>query len=231
MDLHPASADAASHDAAISGGVPPDAAPADAGSWRTRIAAKLTYQVGKSPITASERDWFVATALAVRDSVLDRWFESTKRTYDAGAKRVYYLSLEFLIGRLLFDTIGNLGLMDTVREALAAEGVDIDRLRGEEPDAALGNGGLGRLAACFMESMATLGIPSFGYGIRYEHGLFRQVLEHGVQQELPEDWLQLGNPWEFERPEVAYPIGFGGTVSAQAAPDGRIAQLAHNRPH
>ena len=189
---------------------------------RQRITDKLTYQVGKSKDTANERDWFVATALAVRDSVVDRWFDTTRDTYRGGTKRVYYLSLEFLIGRLLFDTIGNLGLMDPVRDALAAEGVDIDRLRNEEPDAALGNGGLGRLAACFMESMATLDIPSFGYGIRYEHGLFRQVLDHGVQQELPEDWLQLGNPWEFERAYVSYPIGFGGTVTAQTDEDGQV---------
>ena len=227
MDLHPASADAATHDAAASGGGHPGPAPADAGSWRRRIAAKLTYQVGKSPITASERDWFVATALAVRDTMVDRWFESTRRTYGTGAKRVYYLSLEFLIGRLLFDCIGNLGLLDPVRAALAAEGVDLDRMKEQEPDAALGNGGLGRLAACFMESMATLGIPAHGYGIRYEHGLFRQELHDGVQQELPEDWLRFGNPWEFERPEVAYPVGFGGTVSAQAAPDGRMAYTWH----
>jgi len=193
-----------------------------AADLRQRICAKLTYQVGKSTDTASERDWFVATALAVRDTVVDCWFETTRSTYRTGAKRVYYLSLEFLIGRLLFDTIGNLGLMEPVREALAAEGVDLDRLRSEEPDAALGNGGLGRLAACFMESMATLDIPSFGYGIRYEHGLFRQVLDHGVQQELPEDWLQLGNPWEFERADVSYPIGFGGTVHAHTGADGRI---------
>ena len=189
---------------------------------RQRICAKLTYQVGKSTDTASERDWFFATALAVRDTVVDNWFETTRAAYRTGAKRVYYLSLEFLIGRLLFDTIGNLGLMEPVREALAAEGVDLDRLRSEEPDAALGNGGLGRLAACFMESMATLGIPSFGYGIRYEHGLFRQVLDHGVQQELPEDWLQLGNPWEFERADVSYPIGFGGTVAAKTGADLRV---------
>ena len=194
-----------------------------AADLRQRIVAKLTYQVGKTSDTASERDWFVATALAVRDDVVDRWFDTTRAAYRTGAKRVYYLSLEFLIGRLLFDTIGNLGLMEPVRDALAAEGVDLDRLRGEEPDAALGNGGLGRLAACFMESMATLGIPSFGYGIRYEHGLFRQVLDHGVQQELPEDWLQLGNPWEFERADVTFPIGFGGTVSAQTDDAGRVS--------
>ena len=217
---HPAPIDAALPDAAP--GAPSDA-PSDAGAWHRRIVAKLTYQVGKTPATASERDWFVATASAVRDSMLDRWFDSTKRTYATGAKRVYYLSLEFLIGRLLFDCIGNLGLLDPVRGALAMEGVDLDRMKEQEPDAALGNGGLGRLAACFMESLATLSIPAHGYGIRYEHGLFRQVVRDGVQEELPEDWLRFGNPWEFERPEVAYPIGFGGTVSAQTHADGRTA--------
>jgi len=182
---------------------------------RARIVGKLTYQVGKSPDYASPRDWFLAAALAVRDCVVECWFASGRRSYESGAKRVYYLSLEFLIGRLLLDAIGNLDLMDAVRDALTQEGVDLKALCEQEPDAALGNGGLGRLAACFMESMATLGIHAFGYGIRYEHGLFRQVIVDGVQQELPEDWLSFGNPWEFERPEVAYPIGFGGTVAVQ----------------
>ena len=194
---------------------------------RARIVGKLTYQVGKTPAAASLRDWFLATALAVRDDIVDNWFESTRRTYESGAKRVYYLSLEFLIGRLLSDAIGNLGQTEAVRDALAQEGVDLAALREEEPDAALGNGGLGRLAACFMESMATLGVAAYGYGIRYEHGLFRQVIENGVQQELPEDWLQFGNPWEFERPEVAYPVGFGGTVSAQQGADGAVTYAWH----
>ena len=209
---------------------PPDLAaalPSAAERLRSNIVAKLTYQVGKSREAASERDWFVATALAVRDSVLDCWFESTRRTYASGAKRVYYLSLEFLIGRLLIDAIGNLGLLEDVRAALAAEGVDLERLREQEPDAALGNGGLGRLAACFMESMATLGIPAYGYGIRYEHGLFRQVIKDGIQEELPEEWLLLGNPWEFERAEVAYPIGFGGTVGHTTGPDGHVTYAWH----
>ena len=194
---------------------------------RQRILSKLTYQVGKTPAVASEHDWFAATALAVRDSVVDRWFASTRRTYESGAKRVYYLSMEFLIGRLLSDAVGNLGLLDAVREALAGLGVDLDAVREQESDAALGNGGLGRLAACFMESMATLGIPAYGYGIRYEHGLFRQVLAGGVQQELPEDWLYSGNPWEFERPEVSYLIGFGGTVAARTGADGRVTYVWH----
>ena len=189
--------------------------PIQAAEMRARIVSKLTYDVGKSASTASPRDWFLATALAVRDDIVDHWFESTRRTYESGAKRVYYLSLEFLIGRLLSDAIGNLGLTPVIRDALAQEGVDLDVLREQEPDAALGNGGLGRLAACFMESMATLGIAAYGYGIRYEQGLFRQVIEGGVQQELPDDWLRFGNPWEFERPEVAYPIGFGGAVAVR----------------
>ena len=194
---------------------------------RARIVGKLTYQVGKSAGAANQRDWFLATALAVRDTIVDDWFTSTRRAYESGAKRVYYLSLEFLIGRLLFDALGNLGLTEAVRDALAEEGIALEALREEEPDAALGNGGLGRLAACFMESMATLGIAAYGYGIRYEHGLFRQVIDNGVQQELPEDWLQFGNPWEFERPEVAYPVGFGGGVAAQQEPDGRVAYAWH----
>ena len=126
---------------------------------------------------------------------------------------MYYLSLEFLIGRLLFDAIGNLGLLDEVRAALAAEGVDLDRLREQEPDAALGNGGLGRLAACFMESMATLGIPAYGYGIRYENGLFRQVIVARHPAGAAGGLAVARQPVEFERAEIAYPVGFGGTVA------------------
>ena len=194
---------------------------------RERIRDKLRYQVGKWPERANQRDWFMATAFAVRDSVVEIWFESRRRSYETAAKRVYYLSLEFLIGRLLGDAIGNLGLTEIVREALAEEGVDLDILREQEPDAALGNGGLGRLAACFMESMATLEINCFGYGIRYEHGLFRQKIEHGVQQELPEDWLSFGNPWEFERQEFSYKIGFGGNVAASHDQAGAVRYHWH----
>ena len=194
------------------------------------ILAKLTYMVAKDPAHALEHDWLIATALAVRDRIVDRWIDATRRTYRDGRKRVYYFSLEFLIGRLLFDALGNLGLTATAREALREFGVDLDRLRKLEPDAALGNGGLGRLAACFMESMATLGIPAHGYGIRYDHGIFRQVMKDGWQHELPEDWLSSGNPWEFERPEVTYMIGFGGTVDSIANGDERDAlRLAAGR--
>src|SRR3954451_5000792 len=130
-------------------------------AMRDRILSKLRYQVGKRPGHASQRDWFLAAALAVRDSVVECWFESGRRSYESGAKRVYYLSLEFLIGRLLADAMGNLGLTEAVRAALAQEGVDFEMLCQQEPDAALGNGGLGRLAACFMDSMATLEVNAF----------------------------------------------------------------------
>jgi starch phosphorylase len=186
----------------------------DQEAWRSRIVAKLFYEIGKDPEHAEERDWYVATALAVRDRIIERWMDSTRRTYRQHRRRVYYLSLEFLIGRLLFDSLSNLDQVEPVRDALASLGIDLDRLRTIEPDAALGNGGLGRLAACFMESMASLGIPAFGFGIRYENGLFRQVIASGWQRELPEEWLVDGCPWEFKRPEVSYDIGFGGTVES-----------------
>jgi starch phosphorylase len=194
----------------------------DVAHVREAIVQKLKYEVGKNPVVASAHDWFIATAAAVRDEIVDRWIDSTTRTYRTDLKRVYYLSLEFLIGRLLFDAMGNLEMTETVRQALAELGVDLDQIKEVEPDAALGNGGLGRLAACFMESMATLSIAAYGYGIRYDHGLFRQRIKDGWQLEYPEDWLATGNPWEFARPEVAYPIGFGGRVEAITNRDGTI---------
>jgi starch phosphorylase len=176
--------------------------------------------VGKDPIVAKPHDWLAAAILVVRDRAIDRWMESTRAAYTTGAKRVYYLSLEFLIGRLLRDAMSNLGLVEPMTEALKSLGVDLDMIEALEPDAALGNGGLGRLAACFMESMATLAIPAYGYGIRYVHGLFRQEIQDGNQVEMPEDWLSHGNLWEFERREAAYDIGFGGMVTVEAPKEG-----------
>ena len=181
-------------------------------AFRTSILTKLRYAVATEPAHARDHDWLIAVSLAARDQLIDRWSESTQRTYRDGRKRVCYFSLEFLVGRMLFDALSNVGLLNIAREALRALGVDFDRLRALEPDPALGNGGLGRLAACLMESMATLGVPAHGYGIRYDHGIFRQVLMNGWQNELPEEWLSYGNPWEFERPEATCVIGFGGRV-------------------
>ncbi|MBD9416148.1 glycogen/starch/alpha-glucan phosphorylase [Pseudomonas sp. PDM16] len=188
----------------------------DVAEFKESILAKLKYAVGKDPGHAYDHDWFEAVALAARDHVVDRWEEASADIDRREQKRIYYLSLEFLIGRLLIDNLSNLGLLEIAREALAELSVDLERIRQVEPDAALGNGGLGRLAACFMESMATLGLAAHGYGIRYEHGLFRQVIADGFQLEQTETWLDFGNPWEFERPEVAYSIGFGGSVLSHA---------------
>lgn len=182
-----------------------------------RILDALAHRVGKDPQAAKPHDWLAATILTVRDDIIDRWMESTRAAHAAGAKRVYYLSLEFLIGRLLRDAIANLGQNSEVRTALATLGVDLAAIEEIEPDAALGNGGLGRLAACFMESLATLDLPAYGYGIRYVNGMFRQRIHDGWQIELPETWLAHGNPWEFERRESAYRIGFGGHVEADSA--------------
>ena len=190
---------------------------------RDAILNKLAYALGRTPATARDRDWFAATALALRDRVVDACLASPAPAVPN--KRVYYLSAEFLIGRLLSDMMGNLGLADTARVALAQLGVDLDAVAGAEPDAALGNGGLGRLAACFMESLASLAIPAYGYGIRYDHGLFRQLIEDGVQREVPETWLAEGNPWEFERPEAACSVGFGGEVAMTVQPDGSIRRV------
>ncbi len=177
------------------------------------ILDTLIHRIGKDAQAALPHDWLAATILTVRNDIIERWMVSSKQAHADGAKRVYYLSLEFLIGRLLRDAMANLSRTDEVREALTSLGVDLAELEGEEPDAALGNGGLGRLAACFMESLATLDLPAYGYGIRYVNGMFRQRIDNGWQVELPETWLSHGNPWEFERRESAYRIGFGGEVT------------------
>ncbi|NCU20999.1 glycogen phosphorylase, partial [Candidatus Falkowbacteria bacterium] len=163
--------------------------------------------MGKDAAHASVYDWRLALSFALRDRIVEPWFAATRQTWDEGRKRVYYLSMEFLIGRILEDAAINLGLRDVAAAALETLGQDFRAIVEDEPDAALGNGGLGRLAACCMESMATLGCPGYGYGIRYEHGLFKQRFEGGRQVESPEDWLNQRHPWEFERPEAAYEVG------------------------
>ncbi|MEZ5823268.1 MAG: glycogen/starch/alpha-glucan phosphorylase [Geminicoccaceae bacterium] len=192
----------------------------DRDGLKKAILGKLVYSVGKDPEHATHHDWFMATALAVRDRMVDGWMETTRNIYGKDRKRVYYLSLEFLIGRLLAEGLRNLMIVLPVLEALEDLGIDMEQVLETEPDAALGNGGLGRLAACFMESMASLGIAGFGYGIRYENGLFKQGLDDGWQVERPEDWLAFGNPFEFERPEAVYAVRFGGHVREERGEDG-----------
>ena len=199
----------------------------DIAEIKSAILAKLTLAVGKHPAAATDRDWFVAAALTVRDRIIHSWLSADRVNRGKGRKRIYYLSLEFLMGRLFDEVLVNLGLGEVVNAALGDLGVNLMRLRASEPDAALGNGGLGRLASCFLESMATLGIAACGYGIRYDHGLFRQVIRDGWQQEYPEEWLSFGNPWEFERPEVIYDIQFGGRVEQTVGPQGIARSVWH----
>jgi starch phosphorylase len=182
------------------------------GEFCTALASHLTYSVGKDHFTATPRDWFFAIAHVTRDRLTGRWMETMRRYYRADAKRIYYLSMEFLIGRSLSNSLLNMGSLDRCRLASVEAGLDMEAAREVEPDAALGNGGLGRLAACFLDSMATLGLPSYGYGIRYEYGMFNQRIENGWQVEHPDNWLRYGNPWEFARPEVLYPVKFYGRV-------------------
>ncbi len=182
----------------------------DKASIKRSLIKHLSYSIGKDDLTASQRDWFHSLAYAVRDRLAERWMETMRSYYRADAKRVYYLSLEFLIGRSLSNSLLNLGILQEAQEALQELGIDFDLIRELENDAALGNGGLGRLAACFLDSMASLRLPGYGYGIRYEYGMFHQCIENGQQIEHPDNWLRYGNPWEFPRAEVLYPVKFYG---------------------
>ncbi|SMC19831.1 starch phosphorylase [Andreprevotia lacus DSM 23236] len=184
----------------------------DVEALKRSIANKLMFAIGKDPITANPRDWLFATMLAARDRLIERWMATTRAQYSQDVKRVYYLSMEFLMGRALTNGLLALGIYDEVRTALDQLGIDYDEIDDIEPDAALGNGGLGRLAACFLDSMATLGLPGYGYGIRYDYGMFKQRIVDGNQVESPDYWLANGYPWEFSRPEVQYLVRFGGRL-------------------
>lgn len=183
-----------------------------AAALRDQILHHLTHTQGRGPEFATVFDWRLAVSYTVRDLMVGPWVQAIRAARDQGAKRVYYLSMEFLIGRILGDAIINLNLEPAMGEALTLLGLDEQVILDDEPDAALGNGGLGRLAACFMESLSSLSCPAFGYGIRYEHGLFRQRFEGGQQVETPEDWLNQPHPWEFVRINYSYEIGFKGHV-------------------
>ena len=184
----------------------------DKKSLKRSIANRLEYSVGKDLYTATSRDWYHTCAYVIRDRLIERWMETMRTYYREDVKRVYYLSLEFMIGRTLSNSAISLGMNDALCRALNSIGIDLEDIREQENDAALGNGGLGRLAACFLDSMATLGLPGYGYGIRYEYGMFTQTIEEGCQVEHPDNWLRYGNPWEFPRPEVLYPVKFYGHV-------------------
>jgi len=199
-----------------------DALGCDREALKKSIAQRLVYSLGKEPTTATSRDWFHAAAFVMRDRLIEQWMAATRTYEQRGAKRVYYLSMEFLTGRLLANSVLNVGLGEELRAALAEIDVDFEQIRSIEQDAALGNGGLGRLAACILDSMATLSLPGVGYGIRYEYGIFFQSIENGAQVEHPDTWLRYGNPWEIARPEVFYPVRFGGRTIQFTDERGRL---------
>ncbi len=176
------------------------------------FASHVEYTIAKDEYSVTPRDFYRAIALSVRDRIADRWNKTQQKTFRAAERRVYYLSLEYLVGRLLDDSMLNLGITGEARAAMDDLGLDLGDLAQYEDDAGLGNGGLGRLAACFLDSMATLGIPSVGYGIRYEYGIFRQSIVDGAQVEQPDNWLRYPNPWEVARPERLFMVRFGGRV-------------------
>ena len=172
----------------------------------------LTFSLGKSDSWATSRDWYQTAALTVRDHLMSRWVNTRDAYREANTKRVYYLSLEFLIGRMLANAALNLGIAPELSAGLQEIGQQMEGLVEMEPDAALGNGGLGRLAACFVDSMATMDIPATGYGIRYDYGMFRQTIEEGQQVENPDNWLRYQNIWEIQRPEHTCEVKFYGRV-------------------
>ena len=185
---------------------------------KVRDEAKMLYR--KTLEEVSDRHKFVAVAYAVKDIVIDQWIATQKAYEKADAKTVYYLSMEFLMGRALGNMIINLSSRNEIKEAIEELGLDLNVIEDQEPDAALGNGGLGRLAACFLDSLSTLGYPAYGCGIRYKYGMFQQKIENGYQKEIPEDWLRHVNPLEIKREEYACEVKFGGFVRVEHR-DGR----------
>jgi starch phosphorylase len=197
----------------------------DVDTLRRAFTDHLHYSQAKDEHTATALDRFHAVAHTVRDRLVHRWIRTQQSYYKQDVKRVYYLSLEFLMGRALGNNLVNVGLVEPMREALKPLGLDLSDVLEQEVDAGLGNGGLGRLAACFLDSMATLGLPGYGYGIRYEFGIFDQEIRNGHQVERPDEWLRFGNPWEIARPEYMVPVKLYGRTES------RVDDKGHLRVH
>ena len=195
----------------------------DISSFKETICRYARYTLGKRVEELSNRDLFLAVTMAVREQLVDIMKVTEDRYRETDEKRLYYLSMEFLMGRSLDNNLYNLGIYDLCREALIRLGYDLDEVEAREPDAALGNGGLGRLAACFLDSLATLGMPGFGYGINYEYGLFKQEIQNGYQKEKPDHWLEYGNPLEIPRPDEACKIQVYGRIEYYQNPNGSYA--------
>ncbi len=182
----------------------------------------LRYTLARDQYSATDHDRYIALAMAIRDRLVGRWIQTNQTYVSRNVKRVYYLSLEYLMGRAMGNNVINLGLDQIVAKAMSDIGLDWNYMRELERDAALGNGGLGRLAACFLDSLATHELPGYGYGIRYDYGIFRQVIRDGQQVEEPDNWLRDGNPWEIERPEYQFPVHFGGEIKEERDAQGRL---------
>ncbi len=202
----------------------------DAASIARDIRRHIVSSLGADYHRAGPLRVYKALALAVRDRLIDDWIRTQRSTYDEQAKRVYYLSMEFLPGRFLVNSLINLGLVETARTALAELGYSLEELEAQEWDAGLGNGGLGRLASCYLSSAATLRLPFYGYGIRYDYGIFHQLIQDGAQVERPDNWLRLGNPWEFDRPEHLYEVKFDGRTEQRRDAEGRCASTGSTPP-
>jgi len=197
----------------------------DKDGFKRSLATKLAYSIGKDPETATRYDWYCALCLVLRDRLLSRWHDTQKRIRKNGTRKVYYLSLEFLMGRGMTNAAVNLDLDQHLRDLIMEAGDSLEDVAGLEGDAGLGNGGLGRLAACFLDSMATLDIAGFGYGIRYDYGLFRQEIDaDGGQVEHPNNWLKFRNLWEIKREDVRYRIPMGGRLIAYRDESGEVRE-------
>lgn len=196
---------------------------------RRAIADNLYYIQGKFPEIATLYDYYMAVAYTVRDRLLHRWINTVKTYREQDVKVVCYLSAEYLPGPHLENNLINLGIYDQVQQALESSGLDLKSILAQEEEPGLGNGGLGRLAACYMDSLATLDIPAIGYGIRYEYGIFDQEIRDGWQVEITDKWLRLGNPWEVPRPENAVEVKFGGYTESYTDDQGgyRVRWIPH----
>ncbi len=212
----------------------------DVEAWKRAFRRNLFYVLGRFPATATANDKYLALAYSVRDRLLDRWVKSSETYFRKKARTVCYLSAEFLLGPHLGNNLLNLGAFDAAKQAMEELGLDFEILLDQEEEPGLGTGGLGRLAACYLDSLATLQIPSIGYGIRYEFGIFDQQIRDGWQVEVADKWLRLGNPWEIPRPEIAVNVGFGGRTEQYTDEQGRcrvrwiparvVRGIAHDTP-
>ncbi|MBU4009329.1 MAG: glycogen/starch/alpha-glucan phosphorylase [Proteobacteria bacterium] len=191
-------------------------------SIQISFANHLEYSLSKDQYTATDRDLYLSLALSARDRLIERWIRTQQLYYNHDVKRVYYLSAEYLMGRLLVNNLINLGIYNESKKAMDGLNIEMEELVENEPDMGLGNGGLGRLASCFLDSMATLEIPAYGYGIRYEFGIFDQAIRNLGQVELPENWLKYTNPWEIARPEYSFTVKFYGKIKQIILPDGKL---------